>query len=195
MSGPNPKLDRFFDKASEWQDEMRELRRICLASDLTEEMKWGKPCYAYDGGNVAIIQPFTKYCALMFFKGTLLKDDKDLLVSPGEHTRAAKQLRITGLDDVHKLERDITNFLEQGIELEKTGAEVGFEKDAELEVPKEFQSALDDDAALRSAFKSLTPGRQRGYLLHFSGAKQSKTRASRVEKAIPQIMEGRGLHD
>jgi len=195
MVETDPNIDRFLERATSWKTEMLEIRRLCLDSKLREEMKWGKPCYSIQGGNVAITQPFKDYCALMFFKGSLLKDEENILFRVGERSRAAKQLRFTSVEQIREQELIVRAYLSEAIELEKAGAKVDFGIGADIEVPDEFQQMLDDDPQLQQAFESLTPGRQREYLIYFSDAKQSKTRAARVEKFIPHILEGKGFRE
>lgn len=187
-------VDDFLERADRWREEMTQLREICLASGLTEEVKWRQPCYTLDGANVALIQPFKDSCALMFFKGALLDDPEGILEKPGESTQAARRVRFESLEDVVSRKAVLEGYLALALEVERSGQEVDFEKQPEP-VPEELQVRLDQDPALEAAFEALTPGRQRGYILHFSSAKQSKTRASRVNKAIPQILAGKGLND
>lgn len=189
------KVDGFLKKAPRWQREMAELRRIALGCGLTEELKWGKPCYAFEGSNIAIIQPFKEYYALLFCKGALLKDPKGILIQQTENVQAARQIRFTNLREITEKESIVKAYLKEAIEVEKAGIEVPYKKTAEFKVPEEFQDKLDENAALKKAFAALTPGRQRGYLLYFSGAKQSTTREARVEKCMPQILKGKGLDD
>lgn len=195
MTQPDPKIDRFLARATSWQDELTELRRICLDNRLEESMKWGKPCYSFQGGNVAITQPFTFCCALMFFKGVLLDDPAGLLKNVGERSRSAKRIEFFSVEEIKVQEPALIALIERAIEVELSGAKVDFEKDAEVEVPDELQVVLDTDPEFRTAFHALTPGRQRGYLLYFSDAKQSKTRSARIEKSAPRILEGLGIHD
>lgn len=190
----NPQVDDFLDRAERWQDEMTRLRRICLDAGLDESLKWRKPCYGRDGANIALIQPFKEFCALMFFKGALLDDPDGLLEKPGENTQAARRVRFESLDDVVGREAVLSGYLAHAIEVEESGREVEF-ADRPEPIPDELQAKLDRDPALLAAFDGLTPGRQRQYILHVSGAKQSKTRVSRVEKAIPRILDGKGLND
>lgn len=194
MNTMNPKVDGFLKKAPKWQEEMAELRRIALACGLTEELKWGKPCYSFEGGNVAIIQGFKESCAFMFFKGALLKDTKGLLERPGENSQAARRLLFTGVAEITKNEAKLKAWIKEAIAAEKAGLEVEFKKSPEP-IPAELQGQFDKKPGLMSAFEALTPGRQRAYILHFSSAKQSATKTSRIEKCIPQILEGKGLND
>ncbi|HEY5982730.1 MAG TPA: YdeI/OmpD-associated family protein [Anaerolineales bacterium] len=194
MKTTNPKVDAYIRQAKEWQDEFKELRRIALASPLTEDVKWGQPCYTYEGRNVAILQGFKDYCAIMFFKGTLLKDPRHILQAPGA-SQVARQARFTDVQGIRKLEPVLKAYLLEAIEVEKAGSKVSLKKTSDFAVPEEFQAKLDKSPALKKAFDALTPGRQRGYLFYFADAKQSATRAARVEKCIPRILKGRGLND
>ena len=195
MSAPNPALSDWFAKAKTWVDERARLRAILLDGDLTEELKWAKPTYTHDGTNIVLIMPLKDTCALLFVKGALLKDPKGLLVQPGENSQSARQMRFTSVAEIGKREKAIRGFVSQAIEVEKAGLKVAFKKSADLIYPKEFQDKLDRNTALREAFRKLTPGRQRQYHLYFTGAKQPATRESRVEKAIPLILDGIGLND
>src|SRR5690606_1196349 len=171
------------------------LRRIVLDCGLTEELKWGCPCYTYKNKNIVLIHGFNKYCALLFHKGVLLKDEKNILVQQTKHVQSARQLRFNDLKEIREQEQIIKAYIHEAVEVEKSGIKVPKKKTAAFEIPEEFQEKLDKDPSLKAAFKALTPGRQRGYLLHFSGAKQSKTRKSRVEKAISSIRKGKGLNE
>ena len=195
MNNRNPKVDFFFSKAQKWQEEFRKLRTIVLACGLTEELKWGKPCYTFEKSNVVLIHGFKEYCALLFIKGALLKDAKDILIQQTRNVQAARQIRFTNIREIAKLEPVLKAYIKEAIEIEKAGLEVKLKKTSEFKVPDELQIKLDAMPVLRTAFDALTPGRQRGYVLYFSGAKQSKTRESRVEKWIPQILKGKGLND
>jgi uncharacterized protein YdeI (YjbR/CyaY-like superfamily) len=191
----NSKVDWFFEKATRWQKEYTKLRAIVLDCDLTEDLKWGQPCYTYEKGNIVLIHGFKDYCALLFFKGALLKDKKKILVQQTENVQAARQIRFTNLQEISKLERTLKAYIYEAIELEETGAKVELKKTTEFPVAEEFQAKLDKSRSLKKAFESLTPGRQRGYLLYFSSAKQAKTRAARIEKYMPKILAGKGLDD
>jgi uncharacterized protein YdeI (YjbR/CyaY-like superfamily) len=191
----NPKVDWYFDKAEKWQEEVRKLRTIILDCGLTEELKWGKPCYTLEKSNIVLIHTFNEYCALLFMKGVLLKDPKNILIQQTENVQSARQIRFGNLREIIKLESTIKAYVKEAIEVEKAGLEVNFKKTKEFTMPEEFQHQLDKNASLKSAFEALTPGRQRGYLLYFSGAKQSKTREARVEKCLPRILDGLGLDD
>jgi len=193
MSTLNPKVDAFVSRAKTWQGEIQKLRSILLECGLDEEIKWGKPCFAFEGKNVAIIQPFKEICALMFFKGALLEDTHGLLRSQGENTQSALRLEFTSLAQIKKTV--LKSYVKQAIEVEKSGVEVDFKAKRELELPEELALSLKKDKKLAKAFSALTPGRQRGYVMFFSAAKQSKTRTARIEKAIPQILAGKGMND
>jgi uncharacterized protein YdeI (YjbR/CyaY-like superfamily) len=194
MNRANPKVDAILSRAKKWQEEFKKLRKIVLDCGLTEELKWRLPCYTFQKSNIAIIQGFKEYCALMFFKGALLKDANGILVRPGE-TQAARQLRFTNVREIVEMEPILKAYIHEAIELEKAGLKVGFKKTTEYKIPEEFQSKLDEIHALKIAFEALTPGRQRAYILYFSAPKQSKTRESRVEKYMQQILNGKGLND
>jgi uncharacterized protein YdeI (YjbR/CyaY-like superfamily) len=194
-SNPNPKVDWFFDKATLWQPELRALRDIALRTGLTEDLKWGHPCYTDQGANIVLIQGFKAYCALLFPKGTALEDPDGILVKVGENTRFARQARFTDLAEIETLAPVLATYIQAAVAAERSGVEIELDEAGDAPVPIEFQERLDADPALRAAFSELTPGRQRAYLLFFNGAKQSKTRESRVEKAIPRILDGLGLND
>ena len=195
MSDTNPKVDVFLSEAKKWRKEFEELRAILLGSPLAEDLKWGKPCYTYQKENVVLIHGFKEYCALLFLKGALLKDPKGILVQQTENVQSARQVRFTDLKEIIKLAPILKAYVREAIEVEKAGLKVEYKKTTEFAMPEEFQKRLDGSAALKKAFNALTPGRQRAYLLYFSGAKQSKTRESRVEKYVPQILDGKGLDD
>jgi len=195
MNETNPAVDAWVARAKAWRAEIGKLREILLASGMDEAFKWGKPCYTHAGGNIVLIMPLKETCALLFTKGALMKDPQGILVQPGENSQSARQVRFTSLAQIVKLEKALKAYLKDAMAVEAAGLQVAFRKSTDLVYPKEFQDRLDRDAALREAFRALTPGRQRQYHLHFTGAKQSATRASRVEKAIPLIMEGVGLND
>jgi uncharacterized protein YdeI (YjbR/CyaY-like superfamily) len=194
-SRTNPKVDFFFRKAKQWQEELKKLRSIALDCPLTEELRWGKPCYTFQDSNIVLIHAFKEYCALLFFKGALLKDAKGILIQQTENVQAARQVRFTNVRQIVELESIVKAYILEAIEVEKAGLKVKLKRTSEFTIPDEFQAKLDKLPALKMAFAALTLGRQRGYLLHFSGAKQSKTRESRVEKCIPQILNGKGLDD
>lgn len=191
----NPKVDAYISREKKWQEELKELRAIVLDCHLTEELKWGVPCYTDQGSNVVLIHTFKEYCAILFFKGALLNDPKGVLVQQTENTQAARQIRFTNVDQVTKQKATVKAYIRQAIEVEKAGLHVDFKKTAEFAVTEEFQSKMDDTPGLKAAFDALTPGRQRAYLLHFAAAKQAKTRVARVEKYTPQILSGKGLDD
>ena len=192
----NPKVvDRFLDRAKKWKEEMKLLRKICLDCGLTEDFKWMHPCYTLKGKNVVLIHEFKEYCALLFHKGALLKDTENILVQQTENVQAARQIRFTNIDEIITLESTIKAYIFEAIEVEKAGLEVKMKKVSEFNMPQELQQKFKEDPALKTAFKALTPGRQRGYLLYFSQAKQSKTRVSRIEKYIPKIFDGKGVND
>jgi uncharacterized protein YdeI (YjbR/CyaY-like superfamily) len=192
MKKTNPKVDGYLRKAKKWQAEMTKLRRISLDSGLTEELKWGKPCYTFETSNVVIIQGFTEFCALLFCKGALLKDPNGILKKFG--WQAARRIPFSNVREIVEMEPTLKAYIREAIEAEKVGLKVEFKKKPEP-IPEELQNKLDEIPALKTAFDALTPGRQRGYILYFSGAKQSKTRASRVEKCMQQILKGKGLND
>lgn len=195
MNKINPKVDFYFNKAGQWQKEFEQLRMIVLDCGLTEELKWGNPCYTLDGKNIVLIHGFKEYCALLFFKGALLKDPKKLLIQQTENVQVPRQIRFTGEDEILKLEPTLKAYIKNAIEVEKSGIKAELKKTTEFEMVAEFERHLKKDAKLKKAFETLTPGRQRAYLLHFSQAKQTKTREARIEKSIPQIMAGKGLLD
>ena len=191
----NPKVDFFFTKATKWQDELEQLRKIALDCQLNEELKWGCPCYTFQGSNIVLIHAFKEYCAFLFFKGALLKDPDHILIRQTENVQAARQVRFTNLQEIKKLEPALKAYIFEAVEIEEAGLKVPLKKATEFAIAEEFQVQLDKLPKLKKAFYALTPGRQRAYLLHFSQPKQSKTRASRVEQAIPQILDGKGLND
>ena len=190
----NPKVDGYLSKAKKWQEEFEKLRMIILPSGLTEELKWGKPCYTFQDSNILIIQGFKEYCALMFCKGALLRDPKGILIQQTKHVQAARQIRFTNVREIVKMESILRAYIHEAIEAEKAGLKVHFKKNPEP-IPEELQHKLDEIPALKTAFESLTPGRQRAYILYFTAAKHSKTREARVEKWMAQILNGKGLDD
>ncbi len=194
-SSPNPKVDWYFDKAVKWQDEIKYLRKIVLDCGLSEELKWGVPCYTLNGSNILLIHTFKDYCAILFHKGALLKDADNLLIQQTPNVQSALQLRFMSLQDITRLEVKIKANINDAIEVEKSGQEVEFKKHTEFAVPEELQYKLNELPALKDAFEALTPGRQKAYLLYFSAPKLSKTRAARVEKYIDVILDGLGLGD
>lgn len=191
----NPNLDFFFDKPSKWQEAYHALRQIVLKTGLKEELKWGCPCYTFQGSNVALIHGFKDYCAILFHKGALLEDVHGMLIQQTKNVQAARQIRFEKLKEIQGKKEEIQSYLFQAIEVEKAGVKVELKKTTEFEMVEEFKNALEEDELLKKAFESLTPGRQRAYLLYFSQAKQSKTRLSRVEKKKPAILQGKGLND
>lgn len=191
----NPKTDFFFDEAPQWQKEFEKLRTIALSTELIEDLKWGCPCYTYEGKNIFLIHGFKEYCALLFFKGALMKDPDHILIQQSENVQAARQIRFTDVQQIMDLEKVIRYYMFEAVKIEESGAKVEMKKTKEFEIVEEFQNKLDNDSMLKEAFKNLTPGRQRAYLLYFSSAKQSKTREARIEKCIPQIISGKGLND
>ena len=195
MSKRNPKVDFYFTKTSTWQEAYEALRTIVLDCGLTEELKWGCPCYTLQKSNIVLIHGFKEYAALLFMKGALLKDVKGILVQQTENVQAARQMRFTSVNEIVKLKPTIKAYIKQAIEVEKAGLKVALKKPSEFNMAEEFKNALADMPELKTAFYKLTPGRQRGYLLHFSSAKQAKTREARIEKWVPQILKGKGLED
>ncbi len=195
MNRMNPRVDAYLSKATEWQEEFERLRRIILDCGLTEEWKWGKPCYTFKKSNIVLIHGFKEYCALLFFKGALLNDTKGILVTQTENVQAARQIRFTNAREIVEMEPSLKAYIFEAIEVEKAGLKVDFKKTTEFIIPEEFQTKLDEIPALKTAFNALTPGRQRAYILYFSQPKQSKTRESRVEKCMQQILNGKGLND
>jgi len=190
----NPKVDFYFNKANNWQKELEKLRMIILDCGLTEELKWGVPCYTFQKSNIVLIHVFKEYCAVLFFKGALLSDDKGILIQQTKNVQTARQVRFTNIREVVKMESVLKAYIYEAIELEKAGIKVKLKK-GPGPVPAEFQKKLDKSAALKKSFKALTPGRQRGYILYFSAPKQSKTREARVEKSMKRILNGKGLND
>jgi len=191
----NPKVDFYFSKAKRWQKELEQLRMIALGCGLTEELKWGVPCYTFQKSNIVLIHVFKEYCALLFFKGALLKDPNDILIQQTVNVQSARQLRFSDVKEIVEMEAVLAAYIYEAIEVEKAGLRVNFKKATEFIIPKEFQKRLDESPVLKTAFDALTPGRKRAYLLHFSAPRQSKTRESRIEKCIQQIFEGKGLND
>jgi uncharacterized protein YdeI (YjbR/CyaY-like superfamily) len=195
MNNMNPKVDFYFNKAEKWQEEFNQLRMIILDCGLNEELKWGCPCYTFQRGNIVLIHGFKDYCALLFFKGALLHDVHGILIQQTENVQAGRQIRFTNIQEIVALESILKTYIYEAIEVEKTGLKVEFKKDTERIIPEELQHKFDAIPALKSAFETLTPGRQRAYIYYFSQPKQSKTRESRVEKWVPQILIGKGLDD
>ncbi len=195
MNRMNPKVDFYFIKAKKWQAEIEKLRMLVLDCELTEELKWGVPCYTFQKSNVVLIHVFKEYCALLFFKGALLKDANSILIQQTENVQAARQVRFTNVLEIEKKEAVLKAYIREAVEVDKAGLKVNFKKTMEFVIPKELQDKLDEHQELKTAFDALTPGRQRAYILHFSEPKQSKTRESRVEKSMQHILKGKGLHD
>jgi len=191
----NPKVEFYFNKAKRWQEELEKLRMIVLDCGLTEELKWGVPCYTFQKRNVVLIHVFKEYCALLFFKGALLDDPNGILIQQTKNVQAARQIRFTNIRSIIKMKPILKAYIREAIEVEKAGLKVDFRKTTDFNIPEEFQSKLDKIHALKSAFDALTPGRQRAYILHFSAPKQSRTREARVEKCMQQILNGKGLND
>ena len=191
----NPKVDFYFSKASKWQEEYEQLRMIILDCGLTEELKWGCPCYTFQNKNIVLIHGFKEYCALLFINGALLNDANGILIQQTENVQAGRQIRFTNVKEIVKQKAILKAYIYEAIEVEKAGLKVALKKTAEYIIPEEFQNKLNKIPALKKAFNALTPGRQRAYIFYFSAAKQSKTREARVEKYIPQILNGKGLDD
>ena len=191
----NPKVDWFFDKDSKWQKEYKKLRTIVLDCGLTEELKWGCPCYTFENSNIVLIHGFKDYCALLFFKGALLNDANSILIQQTKNVQSARQVRFTNLKEIVKMEKILKAYVYEAIEVERAGLKVKLKETKEFKISEEFQKRLNKNAALKKAFNALTPGRQRAYLFYFSQAKQSTTREARVEKYLQKILEGRGLDD
>jgi len=194
-SGVNPNVDWYFSKAKKWKEESQKLRTIILDCGLTEELRWGKPCYTFQKNNIVLIHGFKDYCALLFFKGALLKDAKGILIQQTRNVQAARQIRFTHVREIVKLQPILKAYIKEAIEVEKAGLKVNYKQTSQFVVPEEFQNKVEKIPSLKTAFEALTPGRQRGYLLYFSAPKQSKTRQSRVEKCMQQILKGKGLND
>ena len=191
----NPKVDFYFEDNEKWQKEIRQMRTIALDCGLEEVLKWECPCYQYNGTNIVLIHVFKAYCAFLFFKGALIKDEKGILIQQTQNVQSARQVRFTDIKEIEKQKKILKAYIYQAIEIEKAGLKVKLKKTSDYNIPEEFQTQLNKKAALKKAFESLTPGRQRAYLFYFSQAKQSKTRLDRVQKYIPKILEGKGLDD
>lgn len=191
----NPAVDFYFDKNEKWQKEITKLRALVLECGLTEELKWGSPCYTFENSNIVLIHTFKEYCALLFFKGALLKDTDQLLIQQSKNVQAARQIRFAGIKEISLQKNILKTYIYQAIEVERAGLKIQMKKTAAYDVPEEFRKKLKSVPGLKAAFEALTPGRQRGYLLHFSAPKQAGTRESRIEKAIPAILKGKGLND
>lgn len=195
MNVMNRRVDVFLSKEKKWREEFEKLRTIILDCDLTEELKWGQPCYTFEGKNILLIHGFKDYCAILLMKGVLLEDGKGILIQQTANVQSARQIRFTNVREITKLKTVLKSYIHEAIELEKAGMKVALKKTTEYGIPEEFQVRLEKSAALKKAFYALTPGRQRGYLLYFSAAKQSKTREARVEKSVKAILKGKGLDD
>ncbi len=195
MSAMNPKVDFFFAKAEQWKEEFEKLRTIILDCGLTEELKWGCPCYTLEGSNILLIHGFKEYCALLFMKGALFQDPDGILIQQTENVQSARQIRFTALQEIVQMEDVLKAYVAEAVRVEKAGLKVEFKEPTDFEFPEEFINKLEEVPGLQDAFEALTPGRQRGYILYFSAAKQSKTRVSRIEKYIPHILDGKGIND
>jgi uncharacterized protein YdeI (YjbR/CyaY-like superfamily) len=195
MRKQNPKVDAFLKRAQQWHDEFRKLRNIILDCGLTEELKWGVPCYTFQKRNVVLIHGFKEYCAILFIKGALLKDPRGVLIQQTENVQAARQIRFTNVGEIVEIEPILKAYIHEAIDVEKAGLKVNLKKTSEYIIPEELQSKLDENPAFKTAFEALTPGRQRAYIFYFSSPKQSKTRESRIEKYMQQILNGKGLND
>ncbi|HET7214887.1 MAG TPA: YdeI family protein [Terriglobia bacterium] len=191
----NPKVDAFLSRARKWREEFEKLRTIVLGCGLSEELKWGQPCYRFEEKNIVLIHGFKEYCALLFFKGALLNDAKGILIRQTENVQSARQIRFTSVREISRLEPTLREYIFEAVEVERAGWKVKLKKTSDYKIPEEFQAKLNAKPDLKAAFYRLTPGRQRGYLFYFSQAKQSKTRTARVEKYAPQILDGKGLDD
>lgn len=191
----NPKVDFYFTKSNKWHNELKRLRMIVLDCGLTEELKWGVPCYTFEKSNIVLIHEFKEYCALLLFKGALLQDANNILIQQTKNVQAARQVRFTNVGEIVKMKTILKCYIYEAIEVEKAGLKVPFKKTKEFNMPEEFKKKLDENPGLKKAFKALTPGRQRGYLLYFSAPKQSKTRESRIENYMQPILGGKGLND
>ena len=194
-SSMNPKVDFYFNKEKKWQEEIEKLRTIILDCGLTEELRWGVPCYTFEKSNIVLIHVFKEYCAILFIKGSLLNDTKGILIQQTKNVQAGRQVRFTNLQEIIQLTSILKTYIYEAIEVEKAGLKVNFKKTTEFEIPEEFLNKLNEIPALKKAFDALTPGRQRAYIFYFSQPKQSKTRLARVEKYLKQILNGKGLDD
>ena len=195
MNGMNPKVDGYISRSTKWQEELGKLRIIILDCQLTEELKWGVPCYTFHESNIVLIHVFKEYCAILFVKGALLNDPNGILIQQTKNVQAARQIRFTNVREIVEMTAILKAYINEAIEVEKTGLTVNFKKTTEFAIPEEFQKKFDEIPALKTAFYALTPGRQNAYLLYFSAPKQSKTRESRIEKCKQQILNGKGLND
>jgi uncharacterized protein YdeI (YjbR/CyaY-like superfamily) len=194
-SKPNPKFDFYFNRPSKWQAEMRKLRTIVLSTGLTEELKWGVPCYTLDGQNIVLIHEFKEYCALLFMKGALMKDPQKILIQQTKNVQAGRHIRFTDIGEIIDMEDTLKAYIRDAIEVERAGLKVKLKETSEYEMPEEFAAKLAKDKKLKAAYDALTPGRQRGYLFYFAAAKQSKTREARIDKYTPMILKGKGIND
>lgn len=194
-SKTNPKVDAYLNRAKKWQGEVKKLRTICLAAGLAEQLKWGKPCYTFQDGNIIVIISLKDSCALMFCKGALLKDADGILSSPGENSQSSRWIKFTSVDDIMARRAILAAYIREAIEAEKSGLKVVYKKITEFRIPDELQQRLEKNPTLKTAYHALTPGRQRGYMIYISSAKQSKTREARIEKCVPRILSGKGLND
>ncbi len=195
MNTKNPKVDLYISRSEKWQEELKKLRLIILDCGLTEELKWGVPCYTFQQSNIVLLHEFKEYCAILFVKGALLKDAQGILIQQTENVQAARQVRFTNLRQVVELEPILKAYIHEAVEAEKAGLKVDYKKTTEFNMPEELINKLEAVPGLQDAFEALTPGRQRAYILYFSAPKQSKTRESRIEKCMPQILNGKGLND
>ncbi|AYV57633.1 YdeI/OmpD-associated family protein [Leptospira kmetyi] len=195
MAQKNPKVDKYVEKDKNWQKELVQMREIALGCKLEENLKWGCPCYTFEENNVVLIHVFKEYCAYLFFKGALMKDPQGILVQQTKNVQSARQIRFTDVKEIKKMKSVLKSYIQEAIEIEKSGQKVAFKKTDQFKIPEEFQNKLDEIPELKTAFEALTPGRQRAYLLHFAAPKQSKTRESRIEKSMQQIFKGKGLND
>jgi len=191
----NPKVDEYFSKALKWHEEIEKLRIIVLDCQLSEELKWGCPCYIFQNNNIVLIHVFKEYCALLFFKGALLNDTHGILIRQTENVQAARQIRFTNIREIDELSLVLKAYIYEAIEIEKSGLKVELKKNSEYNIPEEFQNKLDEIPDLKTAFEALTPGRQRAYIFYFSQPRQAKTRELRIEKSMQQILNGKGLND
>jgi uncharacterized protein YdeI (YjbR/CyaY-like superfamily) len=191
----NPKVDSYLDKVKKWQDELIQLRSVVLYCNLIEELKWGVPCYTFNGGNIVLIHAFKEYCALLFMKGALLADSNGILIQQTENVQSGRQIRFTSLKEIIDQESTLKAYIFEAIEVEKAGLKIEFKKTEDFTMPEEFQTVLDENEPVKVAFEALTPGRQKAYLLHFSSAKQAETRGARIEKNLARILKGIGIND
>ncbi len=195
MNQMNSKVDDYLSNVKQWREELQQLRTIVLECQLTEEFKWREPCYTFQNGNVVIISGFKEYCALNFFKGSLMKDPHNLLLAPGENSQASRQIRLTTVDQIVEMTPILKAYIQDAIEVEKAGLKVEYKSKEDYAIPDELHHKFDADPAFKAAFEALTPGRQKGYLLYFSGAKQAKSRTARIEKYAERILDGKGMRD